>query len=297
MDLFNKALYGGFVPAALALVLAAAALWGTGKHPGRRLSAWAVPLAAAVAVVLSFLMQFSGPYERWHRMVWAAPPLLVLWAAALMPKPASRRRSAMLAAGVVVGLAGLAGVLLWPTILPSKPAWLYGLPFAAVALVAAVLFPIALHRPSPADGLCVAAAGALLAPAIVFSGQGKFGELLLCLAVAAGAASVLALSMRGESRTAWREGISAGALAIALLLPAWAIVTWSYGYDLTPRHAAGLTMASLAPLLIAVRLIPPLGNRPVVAGIVALALVAGAAGAGFLLIRTITDTAAYDPGF
>ena len=26
--------------------LAAAALWGTGKHPGRRLSAWAVPLAA-----------------------------------------------------------------------------------------------------------------------------------------------------------------------------------------------------------------------------------------------------------
>ena len=186
---------------------------------------------------------------------------------------------------------------MWPTILPSHPQWMHGLPFVFAGFLTALLYPLAAVQARRGDALAIAAAVGLMVPVVVVSGQAKFGELLMPAAIAAAAASVLGLVMRGERWRAWRDGIAAGAIGVALLVPMWAMLCWSYGYDLKPQHGWGLALPCLAPALLWVGRLGALASRPLLAAIVVMALVAGVAGAGVAVALSVTDTAAYDPGF
>ena len=297
MDVLHQALYGVVIPAGLALALAALTRWRARGHSSSRLATCVVPLATAVAIVLSF-QRFSGPPERWHRIVLAAAGLLLVWTLSLMFRSPGRRALAVAAAGTTLLASLAAGTLMWPTILPSRPQWMHGLPFVCAGFLTAVLYPLAAVQARRADGLAIAAAAGLMVPVVVVSGQAKFGELLLPAAIASGIGGLLALSLRGERCKAWGEGIGAGAMGVALLLPIWAVLCWSYGYDhLKPQERWGLALPCVAPVLLWAGRLRPLVARPRLAGVTVFILVAGLAGAGTALALSVTDTAAYDPGF
>lgn len=297
MDVFNQALYGVIIPTGLALALAGLTLWRARGHACSRLASWVVPLAAAVSIALSFQVRFSGPPERWHRIVFAAAGLLLVWAVGLMFRPPGRRGLALAAAGTTLAAALVAGAVMWPTILPSRPPWMHGLSFVLTAFLTAVLYPLAAAQPRRSDAIAIAAVLGLMVPVIIVSGQAKFGELLLPSAIAAAVAGLMALAVRGPHWNAWREGIAAGAIGAGLLLPMWAVLCWSYGYDLKPQETWGLALPCVAPALLWVGRLRPLTARPLIAGIVTTLLVAAVAGAGTALALSVTDTAAYDPGF
>ena len=98
MDVLNQALYGVVVPAGLALALGGLTLWRARAHTCSRLAAWVVPMAAAVAIALSFQVRFSGPPERWHRIIFTAAGLMLVWALGLMLRTQGRRGLAVAAA-------------------------------------------------------------------------------------------------------------------------------------------------------------------------------------------------------
>jgi hypothetical protein len=298
MDTFEPALYGVIIPIGLVLIFGGLALWRARAHACSRLAALVVPLATAVAIALSFQVRFSGLPEKWHRIVFTAVGLMLVWAVGLMFRTQGRRGLALAAAGTTLAAALVAGAVMWPTILPSRPEWMHGLPFVLAGFVTAVLYPLAAVKARRADALAIAAAVGLMVPVVVVSGQAKFGELLLPSGIAAGFASVFALAMRGQRWGAWREGIAAGALGTALLLPMWAVLVYSYSYnDLKPQHVWGLALPCVAPALLWVGRVGWIARRPLVAGILVIVLVAAVAGAGTALALSVTDTAAYDPGF
>ena len=297
MDVFNQALYGIIIPAGIALTFCGVTLWRARVHTCSRLPTWIVPLATAVGISLSFQVRFSGPSERWHRIVFTAAGLMLVWSLGLMFRMQNRRGLGVTAAATTLAAALVAGALMWPTILPGKPQWMHGLPFVFAGFLAALLYPLAVVQARRVDALAIAAAVGLMVPVVIVSGQAKFGELLLPSGIAAGVAVLSAFAVRGERFKAWREGIAAGAMGVALLLPMWAVLCWSYGYDLKPQHGLGLGLPCVAPALLWVGRLRLLSSRPLVAGIVVIALVAGVAGIGTALALSVTDTAAYDPGF
>lgn len=299
MDLMTKALWGGILPGALALIFASLALWRAKRGQAcRRLAAWAVPLAASAGLVISFSAQFAGNTGRWRWIIATTLALLLLWPLTLVPWPRQRSRVALFAAGAATLLALAGGGLMWPSFYAEEAMWLRGVPFVAAAAMGALLYPVAVRDANPAMGIAIALAGALLMPVILFSKNATFAELFITTATAAGVASSFALMVRGERYAEWRQGISAGALGVALAFPMFAVLAWGNKYDIAKPDlfAWALALPCLAVALVWMARIPLLARRPVLAGIVVIACAALVAGAGFALAYNQADTSAYDPG-
>lgn len=297
MDPVQKAIWGGVVPAGLAALLAGLALVAASRGlGGRRLAAWAVPLGAASAMLISFAMQFEESSGRWLGILWASTAVLVLWPAVLAVQP---QRWLLIGLTVPASalLAGVSGALMWGTFYDSQPEWQRWLPIAATLILVAALYPLAVRWATPADAIAVALAGLLLTPIVVFSGNATFGELLATTAVVCGAASLMALAVRGEQFADWRQGISAGAIGISLVYPLFAVLSWGNSYDLPDSHAWALLLPCAAVPLVWVSRIPELSRKAFVAGVIAITCVTVVAGVGFVLAYREADTAAYDPGF
>src|SRR5687768_16186288 len=297
MDPVQKAIWGGVVPAALAVLFPGLALLAASRGlGGRRLAAWAVPLAAAGGMLISFAMQFAESSGRWLGILWAASAALLLWPVVLAPWP-QRRLLIAFSALAPLSLAAVAGAAMWGTFYDSQPDWQRWLPIVSTLLLALALYALAIRWATPADGIAVAIAGLMLTPIVVFSGNATFAELLATAAVAGGAASLMALSVRGERYDDWRHGVSAGALGLALVYPLYAVLAWGNSYDLPNSHAWALLLPCAAVPLVWVSRIPGLSRKALIAGIIAITCVTLIAGAGFVLAYREADTAAYDPGF
>lgn len=300
MDLMTKALYGGILPGALALLFAGLALWQANRgHACRRLAAWAVPLAASTGLVISFSAQFAGNTGRWRWIISTTLALLLLWPLTLMPWPRQSKWIALFTAGAAALLAVIAGGLMWPSFYADESMWLRGVPFLAATAMGALLYPFAVRHANPATGIAIALAGALLMPVILFSKNATFAELFITTPAAAGIASLFALVVRGQGYAEWRQGISAGALGVALVFPMFAVLAWGNRYDITKPDlfAWALVLPCLAVTLVWIARIPVLARRPLLAGMVVIASAALVAGAGFALAYNQADTSAYDPGF
>ncbi len=299
MDLMNKALYGGIIPGGLALMLALISLLTASRGSlGRRLAAWVVPVAGAAGMFISFHLQFRPAVpERWTGIVTVSAALLLVWVVAVTLWPATTRRLALVGIPAILVIAAVGGSFMLPTFYDRQDQWLRAIPFLAAAVLAASLYPLAIRDAKSGDAIAVALAGGLLTPIVLFAGTGKFSELLVTAPVAAGGAGVLALSLRQERFAQWRHGICAGAIGVVLIYPMYALIAWGNSYDLPRSHAWALLLPCAAVLAIWVSRMPGLSRKPLLAGILAIACVAGVAAAGFAMAYREADTAAYDPGF
>ena len=294
----QKALFDVLIPVTLTVVGASIVLWPAWR--GRqmpRVAIWIAPLTTIGAILASFYGQEMYSAGRW---LWAVPatlaPLLV-WAAMLMFWPTDRRRFVLLAVMTGVIAAAIVGVLVWRTFYEDQGLWVRCLPVIAAALLGGCLYGPATGKNSGAAALAVGLGVAVLAPVVNFANFQSVAELLVPPAIIAGLLGVIALSVPRRRFAEVGQGFAAGAVGIALVMPAAASVAWSNGYDLPPRIAWALVLTTLAPLLVLIGQMPRVRTRGWVMVTVTVAAVLIPLAVALYLAMSWVDVEAYQAPF
>jgi hypothetical protein len=292
----QRGIYAVAVPAGLAaLAVGVTLLVARFRHSCRRSAAWAVPLAASLGIAIAFVQPFHELREpgsfnasAWLQWMWVIPAslaILILWPAFLLVWPAERGRRWFWGAWTALGLAAVGGVLAGLgryEVLSTN--YLYVVP-VAVAGMAVLLYPAAVRDATPADAIACGIAVLIALPALALTGYWTPAMLLAPAGATALTAGIVELLIRSDRYAEWRHGVSAGAMAVPMLLPVAAVLTWFGSFDLTATWAVALGLPSIACVVaVYARRFP---------GVMAVVIAAVMSFAGLAITYTQTDLRVY----